>query len=796
MASANDTTGLFDPLLNFDSELTAEVLADATSLPIAAIDAEALCNQNWCFPVEFVLCYRSTITEIVTLESCENNLPVFSRATDAKKFPAGSRLVFSMTANNCQRAADAAAGLVTGRLTGNVSSADVLIDFGVQSICDNILAGKRVTIKVNDEIMEGYACVNDEVVVIRGTAGTTAIGHSIGDCFEVTSIHDATTTVTTDKTDNCSCVAVVSPDCIELDLDTKGLDLGNGTLTSVLQALVCLAAENNGGGANNTVPVAPPNQAFDCEPGEVLNLTVPAAFDADGDTLTITDTAPAGVILTLNVDNTVTISGTCPAEGLYNFSIVYEDTSGATATTAVQLNSAPAAPEGPQVLGFADQTQERGDPGTYDFTACFTHPNALALTYTLVSTLPTGMAFNAATGEVSGTPVTDGVYPIVVRATDPNGLSAECIMNLTVTFTPAAPIANPPVNVFLFQNSIVFYDVSTCFTHPDGLTLTYSVVGTLPSGLSLNNVTGAITGTVDNEPLGANTFTIRATDTAGQTVDCLVPYFVGGKLTPIYFQSPENLQGVTTQAATFPFNNCFALPAGATATYAIVSGAIPGMALNAAGELVGTPTTPGTYNVVVDVTAAGSTEQCNKTIVIYAPVNALGNISDQADTIGNPILIDMSTCFESDVQLTYTAAGLPPGLQIDDEEGSISGFPTLAGAYNITVTATDEFGETAICTFAHQIDDEVISGPVNSGFPNQLFALNDPVNLDVGSAFTDPDGQTLAFTLTPLPPGMSFNSTTGILSGTATTAGTYNLTVTAQDPDGNQSFLLFEIEVI
>jgi endo-1,4-beta-xylanase len=45
-------------------------------------------------------------------------------------------------------------------------------------------------------------------------------------------------------------------------------------------------------------------------------------------------------------------------------------------------------------------------------------------------------------------------------------------------------------------------------------------------------------------------------------------------------------------------------------------------------------------------------------------------------------------------------------------------------------------------------------------------------------------GQTLSYSATGLPAGLSVNSATGVISGTPTAAGTYNVTVTAADPTG------------
>ena len=51
-------------------------------------------------------------------------------------------------------------------------------------------------------------------------------------------------------------------------------------------------------------------------------------------------------------------------------------------------------------------------------------------------------------------------------------------------------------------------------------------------------------------------------------------------------------------------------------------------------------------------------------------------------------------------------------------------------------------------------------------------------------AFTDPDGETLTYGLSPVPTGLGFNPASRVLSGTPTVNGTFTLTYTATDPRG------------
>ncbi len=73
---------------------------------------------------------------------------------------------------------------------------------------------------------------------------------------------------------------------------------------------------------------------------------------------------------------------------------------------------------------------------------------------------------------------------------------------------------------------------------------------------------------------------------------------------------------------------------------------------------------------------------------------------NQSGTVGTAIsgLQIHATDSASGQTLTYTAAGLPPGLSISSS-GLITGTPTAAGTSTVTVTATDSTGASGSATF-------------------------------------------------------------------------------------------------
>ena len=61
--------------------------------------------------------------------------------------------------------------------------------------------------------------------------------------------------------------------------------------------------------------------------------------------------------------------------------------------------------------------------------------------------------------------------------------------------------------------------------------------------------------------------------------------------------------------------------------------------------------------------------------------------------------------------LTYTATGLPPGLSINPATGLISGIPTAAGSFAVTVTAQDTTGASGSATLEADVYAVTVTSP-------------------------------------------------------------------------------------
>jgi len=133
--------------------------------------------------------------------------------------------------------------------------------------------------------------------------------------------------------------------------------------------------------------------------------------------------------------------------------------------------------------------------------------------------------------------------------------------------------------------------------------------------------------------------------------------------------------------------------------------------------------------------------------------------------------------------LTYSATGLPAGLSISSS-GLITGTPTAAGSSTVKVTATDGTGASGSASFTWTITSGTGNTVTVTNPGAQTGKVGTPVSGPQIQATDSAAGQTLGYTATGLPPGLSISSSSGLISGTPTTAGSYTTTVTVTDGTG------------
>jgi hypothetical protein len=162
------------------------------------------------------------------------------------------------------------------------------------------------------------------------------------------------------------------------------------------------------------------------------------------------------------------------------------------------------------------------------------------------------------------------------------------------------------------------------------------------------------------------------------------------------------------------------------------------------------------------------------------------NPGNQNSTVNTAISnLQISATDSSGKALTYSATGLPAGLAISSS-GLISGTPTATGTSSVTVTATSgtASGSTSFTWTVNPASVETVT-VTNPG--SQTGTVGTAVSKQITA--TDSQGKALTYSATGLPAGLSISSS-GLISGTPTTAATSSVTVTASSgtASGNTTF--------
>ena len=135
---------------------------------------------------------------------------------------------------------------------------------------------------------------------------------------------------------------------------------------------------------------------------------------------------------------------------------------------------------------------------------------------------------------------------------------------------------------------------------------------------------------------------------------------------------------------------------------------------------------------------------------------------------------------------TVTVTGLPDGLAWSSSTGRVSGTvaaDAAARAHTVTVTANDGVNDPVTATFT--ITVAANAAPTIASPEDRAYDRDGEAIAAFGIAASDPDSDALTVTVTGLPDGLSYSSTTGQVSGTvAADAGARDYTVTVSASDG------------
>ena len=488
-------------------------------------------------------------------------------------------------------------------------------------------------------------------------------------------------------------------------------------------------------------------------------------------TISESGTLPAGVSFNPSTND---LSGTPQTGTAGTYPIVFTASNGIGSPVTQQFTLNVAVP--PTITSANSTTFTVGTPGSFTVTATGMPAPSLQGN----GLLPNGVVFDDATGLLSGTPLpgTGGTYVLTFFAS--NGASPNATQSFILTVDAAPSIVSANSTTFMVGTAGTFTVIAHGFPAP-----TFSETGALPLGISFNTSTGVLSGT---------------------------PQVGQGGIYPVEFTATNGIGSPATQdftlivnaAPAFTSTNATTFAVGTSGTFTVTasgvptptfseSGALPnGVSFNdSTGVLSGTPSTGtgGTYDITFTASNGVSPNATQSFILSVDEGPAITSANGTTFTVGTAGTFTV-TATGFPAPTVVESGTLPSGVTFSSTTGVLSGTPQSGsgGTYDLTFTPMNVVGTGASQSFILIVNQ----APAITSTSGTVFTVGTPGSFDVTASGTP--GPTFSES-GALPNGVTFNDSTGVLSGTPQTGTgkTYTLTFTASNgvsPNATQSFIL------
>ncbi|MBA3020828.1 MAG: hypothetical protein FP817_06925 [Propionicimonas sp.] len=309
--------------------------------------------------------------------------------------------------------------------------------------------------------------------------------------------------------------------------------------------------------------------------------------------------------------------------------------------------------------------------------------------YTWAATgLPAGLAVNATTGAITGTPEGATTASVSITVTDDHAKTDTVSLELAVKPGVELTTRSLPDGVIdeLYTASLSASDGTAPYT--------WAVTG-LPEGLSLNATTGEISGTPTTA--AESGVDVEVTDAHGGTASASLTITIHEVLGIETDSLPDAIQAEGYSATV--------VAVGGIAPYTWSSGVLPaGISLNSeTGELSGTPLVPGVSDVELTVTDADS-RTATKTIQLSVRQEVtIITTTIPTGQVGADYYAAITAAGGTE-PYTWAADGFPEGLMLNTLTGEITGSPTEPGTIELQVIVFDDHGGSDSVSFTLTVE--------------------------------------------------------------------------------------------
>lgn len=332
--------------------------------------------------------------------------------------------------------------------------------------------------------------------------------------------------------------------------------------------------------------------------------------------------------------------------------------------------------------------------------------------------LPPGVNYDAATKTVSGTPTKVGTYTATFTATSPT-ISGNSTASATLTINVTSRDLTVTVDNKEQEKTVLTAIDNVVLTPSDSKARLEVDTSQLPPGVTYDSASRTISGT----PSKVGEYLIPYKATFPEMAESPV---AGGHIKinvrplPVSINVTEKEQTIRLGETIKNMVVSHSEHSSLGARYLSVDlpetdldsylESIAGLNYNAATHTIsGTPTKPGVYKVRLKATldsetlGKGSAEEIITVTVVDDPVSLDIKNDRQMIALGKTGLRPITFTVPAGATLTVDKTKLPDGVTYDESAKTISGTPTIAGAFDIPVTVTNA-GKTKSITKDITID--------------------------------------------------------------------------------------------